>query len=94
MEGDEEVQRLRVAARLYNSSVQWVLCRKRLSQVPNIPSKTLMSNDDAVVSYRMHMFEEYLNVLVNHSSIVYSPELVSFLELFDDEFYKLRSVRV
>jgi hypothetical protein len=63
-----------------------------LTQVPKIPTKTLYSNEKEVIMNRKNCFHDFLTAVVNHPALVYSPELVDFLKLPDNEFEKIRPV--
>lgn len=61
-----------------------------LYQVPYLPSKTLYSNYSETTEYRQQSFQDFLSFILNHKTLVYSPELLAFLKLPDTEFEKMR----
>ena len=65
-------------------------CIAMFTQIPSLPSKTLISNDEETIEYRQTSFQSFLNFVIRHKSLVYSPELLAFLKLPDSEFEKYR----
>lgn len=61
-----------------------------MTKVPTLPSKTLYSNYADTTSYRLQSFQDFLNYVIKHQSLIYSPELVAFLKLPDTEFEKYK----
>lgn len=67
-------------------------CICDVTKIPSLPTKTLYSNEGDTVKYRQRCFEDFLNFVAKHDSLIYSPELLAFLKLPDPEFEKYKTV--
>jgi PX domain len=61
-------------------------------KIPSLPTKKLNSNEADTVRYRQQSFDDFLNFVVKHDKLVYSPEFLAFLKLPDPEFEKFKDV--
>ena len=78
------------------SDFEWLVkcLEKRFpsNYIPALPPKSLAKKNLDNVQLRIYAFQKFLEVVLSSSELTYSPELVQFLSLGDEEFSKAKKV--